>query len=205
MSFPFLVANWNPASSAATWNRPSSGTVNTTGTPSSIDGSLFGTAFRAIPSTNTNTGNAYDGTYAGVDSSGTPASLGQNTLTINVTNYWDGAIIYSGFSGSGTTGTLYVYANSTTHDNVGLSLSEAISTVTIDYSKDGGTTWTQMAVGNGANDFTGQQSATISSGLSSQSNLMVLITCEAMYSYFSSSDKVGANASCVIYDVVFYA
>lgn len=153
--------------------------------------------------TPTNPTYAYDTSAASLDSS-TYSTYGSSINTTSTQTYI--------FSNSGYfTGTLYVYINSiSTQDNISSdNLNEAISTVTIVISLDGGTTWLTTT-----NSFSQTSTWTAGAGvlnytltkyLTNQliSNIRVKITCIS-HRLGSGTSLAIASVTCNIYDIVCF-
>ena len=147
--------------------------------------------------------NAYDtGTSTTVDTSTSTGLIEEGLLATS--GIKTGTIVFSGFSGSTSkTGTLTVYANSVTEDSVSSNgLNNAISTVDIRYSTNGGTSWSlPFAAGSGTIEFSGAQSPASFSVV--PSSLQVKVTLKSQI--FTGTVLARAQANCWvnISDVVF--
>ena len=211
MTIPFLVAMWkNPTT--ATYNRPSTSASQVGAIPTAIQpyAQSYNNAWQAggssVPA------NAYDVPAGGVStldstSTGTTATLSSNSAangTGTQNTYRSSGVLYSGFSGSGLTGTLYVQATSTTADNA-VGTAEAVSTSYIIYSLDGGTTWTGLVSDVGSNSTT-DISFSHAITVTAQSQLRVLVIATGNYVKNSVSGYIAtADATLSTYDIVFVA
>lgn len=204
--------------------RSASAQIDLGGTnPSTTIRSLFGVASGQIgmssghskssimgirPSTNAVTGIATPGTPANAYDSGTGTTVDTSTNTGSILvglaiPSKTGNVTYSGFAGgTSKSGTLHIYASSTTADMESGDLSnEAYSTVTVDYYN--GSTWINLlSATSGLDDFSGDHTFAITVV---PSTLQVRFTLTSMQFGGLVMARATANASTIISDIVFVA
>jgi hypothetical protein len=112
-------------------------------------------------------------------------------------------MIYSGFSGSATSGTLKIYLNGTTADSISADASnEVVSYVNIYYSTTGvNGTYTFLDGIDSGNTWSGYTASIYLSGIT-LSNLAVKVECLANSSGTSLNGYAGAPANASIYDII---
>jgi hypothetical protein len=149
---------------------------------------------------------AYDvvsGYETSLNITGTPASLAAAARPKGNPGDSTATMIYSGFSGSATSGTLKIYLDGTTNDNTSTdNANEAISFVNIYYSTTGvnGTYTTLDNMGRGAT-WSGHTISVSLSGIT-LSNLAVKVECIANSAGNTTDSYAGASASASIYDII---
>ena len=185
MSIPFLVANNNVSSSSG--SRPTGYTQ-----------------LVATKTTLTNPGYSYD----------TPA--GAFPDTVNYSTQFTSEVTTAGsvtgqtaYTGIGTrNGTLSVNLTTTTQDTISLdTLNEAISSVTLYWSKDGGSTWNQTGWSNGGqysiaftSDVTQFTDSVTISGATG--DVQVRVDTQSQYIGGTASQRALATAYAYIYDII---
>jgi hypothetical protein len=178
---------------------------------------LAGAAYRPRPTTSSFTGTdsysshsndtlAYDvvsGYESALNTTGTPASLAATARPKSNPGPSNATMIYSGFSGSATSGTLKIYLDGTTADSISSdSTNEAISYVDIYYSTTGvNGTYTSLDSIESGNTWSGHTASVILSGIT-LSNLAVKVVCSGQSFGTTLNSYAGAEADASIYDII---
>lgn len=150
--------------------------------------------------THTNDANAYDASIA------TAADL---NVAMNAPAIASGTqsqiATYSGFGTGNMVGQFSAYVASTTAENVGGGTADAISAAQVQYSLDGGGTWSPWALASG-NGTPLSNAAPILKPIAVVVDLALLqVRCTATgaASYIGPADKATADADLLVYDISF--
>jgi hypothetical protein len=178
---------------------------------------LAGVIFKPRPTTCSFTGTsgysshsndalAYDvvaGYENSLNTTGTPASLAATATPRTSPGDSNATMIYSGFSGSATSGTLEIYLDGTTAESVSSdSINDVFSQIAIYYSTTGvNGTYTLFANLYSGDTWSGYTASVSLSGIT-LSNLAVKIECLGQSAGTTISSYAGASASASIYDII---
>jgi hypothetical protein len=149
---------------------------------------------------------AYDvvaGYESSLNTTGTPASLAATAKPRTSPGDSNATMIYSGFSGSATSGTLTIYLDGTTADSISSdSSNEVASEVDIYYSTTGvNGTYTLLANLYSGYTWSGYTASVNLSGIT-LSNLAVKVECLGQSAGTTISSYAGASANASIYDII---
>jgi hypothetical protein len=171
--------------------------------PRPTTSSFTGTAGYSSHSNDTLAYDVVSGYETSLNTTGTPASLAATARPRTNLGSSNATMIYSGFSGSATSGTLKIYLDGTTEDNISFdTVTESISYVNISYSTTGvNGTYTFLASIDSGNTWSGYTASVVLSGIT-LSNLAVKIECLASSSGNTTDSYSGASADASIYDII---
>jgi hypothetical protein len=179
------------------------GKSNVTSRPRPTTSSFTGTASYSSSSNDTLAYDVVAGYEQTLNTTGTPASLAAAPRTKTSPGLSNATMIYSGFSGSATSGTLKIYLDGTTADSISPdSSNEAISDVDIYYSTTGvNGTYTPLDGISGGGIWSGYTASVVLSGIT-LSNLAVKVVCSGQSYGTTNSNYAAAGATASIYDII---
>jgi hypothetical protein len=149
---------------------------------------------------------AYDvvaGYESSLNTTGTPASLAATAKPRTSPGDSNATMIYSGFSGSATSGTLEIYLDGTTDEDISSnSANDVFSEVNIYYSTTGVNGTYTYLIGIASGDTWSGYTASVNLSGITLSNLAVKIECLGQSAGTSIDGYAGASASASIYDII---